>query len=208
MFALKRIIIFVSVLASAIVLLVALFAWYVLVYQAGMGNLYGTMGQMMGNQYPKASMTSMPSYVSASLVALVALLIIGIGGFAYYAAYPEIVQRQVQSKDETSPQQPSLVLPTPPSPPKENWAVLMRTSKPEEKRVLEVLSAHGGNYLQKFIVKESGLSKLRTHRIVSRFAERGIVSVSKSGNTNEVSLSPWLNQPDSKKSSPESAPRA
>jgi uncharacterized membrane protein len=73
--------------------------------------------------------------------------------------------------------------------------MLMRTSKPEEKRILEVLSAHNGVYLQKFIVKESGLSKLKTHRIISRFAERGIVSAMKSGNTNEVRLSPWLNQP-------------
>jgi uncharacterized membrane protein len=57
-----------------------------------------------------------------------------------------------------------------------------------------VLAAHDGKYLQKFIVKETGLSKLKTHRIVSRLAERGIVTAVSSGNTNEVSLSPWLQQ--------------
>lgn len=71
---------------------------------------------------------------------------------------------------------------------------MVRTSNPEEKKVLDVLAGHNGTYLQKFIVKESGLSKLKTHRIISRFAERGIVSAVKSGNTNEVSLSPWLKQ--------------
>ena len=68
----------------------------------------------------------------------------------------------------------------------------MRTSKPEEKRILEVLSAHNGVYLQKLIVKETDLSKLKTHRIISRFAERGIVTATKSGNTNEVRLATWL----------------
>ncbi len=58
--------------------------------------------------------------------------------------------------------------------------------------MLDVLSAHGGKHLQKLIVKESGLSKLKTHRILSRFAERGIVTVKKSGNTNEISLADWL----------------
>ena len=71
--------------------------------------------------------------------------------------------------------------------------MLLRTSKEDEKKVLQLLSLHGGKYLQKYIVKEAELSKLQTHRIVSRFAERGIVTVAKSGNTNEVSLSLWLN---------------
>jgi len=77
-----------------------------------------------------------------------------------------------------------------------NWSVLLRTLKPDEGKVLQVLAAHDGNYLQKYISKESGLSKLRTHRIVARFVERGIVTASKSGNTNEVSLADWLKKPD------------
>ncbi len=68
----------------------------------------------------------------------------------------------------------------------------MRTSKPDEKRVLEVLSSHNGAYLQKLIVKEAELSKLKIHRIISRFAERGIVTVTKNGNTNLVRLATWL----------------
>ena len=68
----------------------------------------------------------------------------------------------------------------------------MRTSKPEEKKVLEVLVAHQGSYLQKFVVKEAGLSRLKTHSIISRLAERGVVSVERSGNTNQVSLAPWV----------------
>jgi len=82
------------------------------------------------------------------------------------------------------------------SPKAESWPVLLRTSNPDERKVLEVLAAHDGKYLQKYISRESGLSKLRTHRIVARFVERGIVTASRSGNTNEVSLADWLKKPD------------
>ena len=41
-------------------------------------------------------------------------------------------------------------------------------------------------------MKESGLSKLKTHRILTRFEERGIITASKSGNTNEITLAEWL----------------
>ena len=84
----------------------------------------------------------------------------------------------------------------------DSWPVLLRTSKPDERKVLEVLAAHNGKYLQKYISKETGLSKLRTHRIIARFVERGIVTASRSGNTNEVSLADWLKKPDSKATQP------
>ena len=143
------------------------------------------MGQMMGNRYAYGMTTPMPSYVWVAVALLFVLVAGGIGGVAYYLAFPEI--RTSPSAEPHEPQNPA-------GPPDLDWSVLLRTSKPEERKVLEVLASHEGKYLQKFIVKESGLSKLKTHRIVSRFAERGVVTVSRSGNTNEVSLAPWLKQ--------------
>ena len=70
--------------------------------------------------------------------------------------------------------------------------VVLRTLKPEERKVVGVLDAHGGTYLQKFITKESGLTRLKTHRVVAALSERGIVHVEKRGNTNEVSLAKWF----------------
>lgn len=70
--------------------------------------------------------------------------------------------------------------------------MIMRTLKPDEQRVIRVLEAHGGRYLQKYISKEAELSKLKTHRTIARFAERGIVRVEKRGNTNEVCLANWF----------------
>lgn len=75
---------------------------------------------------------------------------------------------------------------------KENTAMVLKTLKPDERSVVNVLDAHGGTYLQKYITKESGLSRLKTHRVVAMLSERGIVIVEKYGNTNQVSLVKWF----------------
>ena len=67
---------------------------------------------------------------------------------------------------------------------------------PEEQKVLNVLILHQGKYLQKYVVKEAGLSRLKTHRIVARFAQRGIVTIKEFGNTNELLLSDWVKIPN------------
>ena len=77
-------------------------------------------------------------------------------------------------------------------PGKEAGAMVMRTLKPDERKVVGVLKVHGGIYMQKFITQETGLSRLKTHRVVATLAERGIVQVERRGNTNEVSLAKWF----------------
>ena len=140
------------------------------------------MGQMMGRGANGLTL-AMPGWVWASLVSFVVLAVVGLAGLAYFLAYPEM---------GPGPAATEQVSPAASGGEEMSWAVLMKTSKPEEMRVLEVLAAHEGSYLQKFIVKESGLSRLKTHRIISRFVERGNVVAEKSGNTNEISLAPWL----------------
>jgi len=75
---------------------------------------------------------------------------------------------------------------------KDTISVVLRTLKPDERKVVSVLDVHGGTYLQKFITKETGLSRLKTHRVVASLAERGVVHVEKRANTNEVSLVKWF----------------
>ena len=77
-------------------------------------------------------------------------------------------------------------------PGKEAGAMVLRTLKPEEKKVVGVLKVHGGTYMQKFITQETGMSRLKTHRVVATLTERGIVHVERRGNTNEVSLAEWF----------------
>jgi uncharacterized membrane protein len=73
-------------------------------------------------------------------------------------------------------------------------SIVLRTLKPEERKVVGVLDAHGGTYLQKYITKEAGLSRLKTHRVIAALSERGIVHAEKKGNTNEVSLVKWFHE--------------
>ena len=73
-----------------------------------------------------------------------------------------------------------------------NVSLVLKTLKPEERSIVDVLDEHGGTYLQKYITKEAGLSRLKTHRVVAALSERGIVIVEKYGNTNQVSLVKWF----------------
>ena len=178
---------FLAILVASVAALLLVVAWYLLSFQAGYGSMAGLMGQMMGNQFAQGSTATMPGYVWTSILTLFILVVVGVFGLVYYLAYPEIkvaaAQQGTQAFTEPGP-----------AAAKENWEAVLRTSKPEERKVLEVLAAHSGSHLQKLIVKESGLSRLQTHRIISRFVERGIATAVKSGNTNEISLTPWLKQ--------------
>ncbi len=71
-------------------------------------------------------------------------------------------------------------------------SLVLKTLKPAERSIVSVLDGHGGTYLQKYITKEAGLSRLKTHRVVAALSERGIVIVEKYGNTNQVSLVKWF----------------
>ena len=167
----------------------------------GTNSSYG-MGGMMGN-----GSTATPSYLWIIPVVLGSVVGVAVIGVAFYYAYPELkyirgnttctpipantgFQTQaVNPEVETS--RPST---TNANDPKvaNSCDVLLKTMTPEEQKVLNVLIAHKGKYLQKYVVKESGLSRLKTHRIVARFAERGIVSVKEFGNTNEIIVSDWV----------------
>ncbi|MGE5187709.1 MAG: helix-turn-helix transcriptional regulator [Betaproteobacteria bacterium] len=165
-----------------------------------MGQMWGShlgtnqdnwgMGGMMGNT---GTTSSYLWIIPTALIAVVAIAIIGV---AFYFAYPEL--KYIRSSRACNPQTPIQApapLPTSTAPPvasnSQNCDVILKTMTPEEQKVYNVLAAHKGKYLQKYIVKEAGLSRLKTHRIVARFAQRGIVTVNEFGNTNEIVLSDW-----------------
>jgi uncharacterized membrane protein len=69
---------------------------------------------------------------------------------------------------------------------------VLKTLKEDERKVADFLINNDGKYLQKYVRKETGLSRLKTHRVLARLAERGIVTLEKTGNTNEVRIADWL----------------
>jgi hypothetical protein len=154
----------------------------------------GGMGGMMDDNG-----TSATTNLWVIPVALIAALSIGIIGFSFYMILPEIknITRTCESaKNEraSAGQTKTSGIDTHSSNNAPNSCeVILKTMTPEEQKVLTVLIAHQGKYLQKYVGKEAGLSRLKTHRIVARFAERGIVTAKPFGNTNEVTVSEWVN---------------
>jgi len=147
------------------------------------------MGGMMGGTQPmQTTPTAVPSFLCVIPVALVGTALIGVAGVVYFVAFPEIKTAQL-AQQRISTIQPNHGA-SPPNP----LESVLKTSTREERRILEVLASHDGKYLQKYIRKEAGLSRLKTHRILARLSERGIVTLTQSGNTNEVVLADWLKQ--------------
>jgi predicted transcriptional regulator len=147
------------------------------------------MGNMMGGNWGSASpvqtqvTTQNAIFPLVGFAALIGAAAMGTSGAIYYFTGSKIRITEPVSKTivDQTPQNTA----TP-------YASVSKTLTTEERKVLDVLISHKGKYLQKYIRAETGLSRLKTHRIVSRLAERGIVTLERSGNTNEVHLSSWL----------------
>lgn len=118
-----------------------------------------------------------PTMMTAS-IAVVAVVV------AYVIAFPAI-RYSTASEDEEQSQTSS-------APTFDPMDIVMRVAKADERAALEILKNSGGVCLQKDITYKTGLSKLKTHRIVARLAERGIIQVKKIGKTNEISVPAWL----------------
>lgn len=189
---------------------------------SGSGNNYGGMGGMMGSGGYYGATAPSPSYlwvIPVVLIAVVAAALIGVG---FYLTFPEL--RYIRGRGPCNPSSlgpgssaaknnavidggvagsavssvaaTSSVLSSSDSASASNCDILLKTMTPEEQKVINVLINHHGKYLQKYVVKETGLSRLKTHRVVARFAQRGIVSVKEFGNTNEIVLSDWVKSPN------------
>jgi predicted transcriptional regulator len=138
---------------------------------------------MMGTSEVPVQNPVLP-YFSVMFVVLVGVVIVSVGGLVYFLMFPEIkTPSQAKSAEQFSFQNATTA-----------YEAIVKTLTDEERKVIQVLTAHNGTYLQKYIRKEAGLSRLKTHRILARLADRGIVTLKKSGNTNEVQLADWLNK--------------
>ncbi len=125
----------------------------------GMMNGPG-MGQMMGAM----------SQASILWLIIVGCVIGIVSVFAYYLTFPEIKSPPHEVKDSGS------------------YDVVLRFLKEDEKKVVEVLRNSGNESLQKDIAKQTGLSKIKTHRVIARLAERGVVKAQRHGRTNRIRL--------------------
>ena len=146
----------------------------------GMGGMMGQTGQSSDSTNP------LVSYFGVIFAVLIAITVVGIVGISYYVVYPQMRIGTLQSKvayQNLSEQTSSVTSP---------FESVSKTLTEEERKIIAVLNNHNGKYLQKYIRNETGLSRLKTHRIITRLADRGIVTLEKTGNTNQVFLADWL----------------
>ena len=142
-------------------------------------TMWNCMGDWMSGTY--ATNNSYGVLFGFFLIALVSLATVGFGGVVYFQFFPEISTVNDRPMQSSNAQKGS--------PPLDS---ILKTLNEDERKVLEVLKSHEGNYLQKYIRKEAGISRLKTHRVLARLAERSIVTLEKTGNTNEVHIANWL----------------
>jgi uncharacterized protein YpmB len=198
----RRIGVFLIVAILSIVSLVAVIgaAYFVLTSSSAFSsnrlqNMWsGIMGggMMSGNGDATPAQNNVAPYFGVVFVILVAIALIGIVGVIYFAMFPEIRNSRAVAPQFanvgahlSAAAQSSDVVGSP-------YESVLKTLNSNESKVIQVLSAHDGKYLQKYIRNEAGLSRLQTHRVVARLAERGIVTLEKTGNTNTVLLANWL----------------
>jgi uncharacterized membrane protein len=132
------------------------------------------LSQLLTRGFP----ATFPFLVLFSSLLFLSTILASVTGIIYFLVLPEIKEYYAPGNNNG----------------KENTAMVLKTLRPEERSIVNVLDAHGGTYLQKYITKEAGLSRLKTHRLVATLSERGIVQVEKHGNTNQVSLAKWFHE--------------
>ena len=143
-------------------------------------NMWSCMGDWMSGTYPNSD--PLLNTYGILIIVAVGVAILGIAGVAYFFFFPEIrntsqISQTMVNQEKRNPS---------------SYESVLKTLNEDEQKVLNVLKKHNGKYLQKNIRNEAKLSRLKTHRVLARFAERGIVTLQKSGNTNEVTLAEWL----------------
>jgi hypothetical protein len=143
----------------------------------------GMGGGMMGQTSTQTPANPLMSYFGVIFAVLIGVTFVGIIGLGYYITYPQIRTGNTSASQRISMQIQSNATP---------YESVSKTLTKDELKIVTVLNAHNGKYLQKYIKNETGLSRLQTHRIIARLADRGIVSLEKTGNTNQVILANWL----------------
>jgi len=105
-----------------------------------------------------------------------------IGVIAYLMIFPAIV---LEKDQKLNPEEGFLAF----------FEGVMKALHEDERKVCMALWKEGGTALQKDVRWVTGLSKVKTHRVVSRLASRGVIAVEKNGKENRLSLASWLYKP-------------
>ncbi len=162
------------------------YSWMSQMWGGSNGDSHGMGGMMGQNPTPTPVTNTLLPMFGAAFAVLIAIAVVGIIGISYYLVYPQIRSgpEAAQLEAAAAHQAPTV----------DAYESVAKTLTDDERKVIDSLKSHDGKYLQKYIKAETGLSRLKIHRILARLSERGIVSLEKTGNTNQVTLADWLKQ--------------
>ena len=113
------------------------------------------------------------------LVLFIAPLLMAVLVGGYFLVFPELSEERSKKPSMLVEKDSAL-------------SAVLRVLDDDERKVIETLSAEGGTMLQKDIRWKTGLSRVKTHRILLRLIKRDIVSAEKHYNTNKITLADWL----------------
>ncbi len=121
------------------------------------------------------------SFLGASMLVIfgATYMFLTIGVVAHSMIFPEIVL----GKDEKLNPEEGF---------QDSFEDVMKVLREDEKKVCMAIWKEGGTALQKDVRWMTGLSKVKTHRVVARLASRGVITVSKEDRRNRLSLASWL----------------
>ena len=121
------------------------------------------------------------SFLRASILVIsgAAFMFLTIGIVAYSMIFPEIMSE----KDEKL--NPEEGFP-------DSFEGIMKVLREDERNVCMAILKEGGTAMQKDVRWMTGLSKVKTHRVVARLSSRGVITVSKEDRRNRLSLAPWI----------------
>lgn len=109
-----------------------------------------------------------------------AFMFLTVGIITCLMIFPEIV---LEKDQKLNPPEEGFV---------DHFEDVMKVLREDERKVCMALLKEGGTALQKDVRWVTGLSKVKTYRVVSRLANRGVIAVEKNGKENRLLLAPWL----------------
>ena len=135
---------------------------------------FGGRGLGRGDTFPRSL------WLILFIVPLVVVILVVI----YAVAFPTIEQKKTETQPDWAPKETEG---------ESTLTAIMRVLNEDERKVVEALAAAEGNtMLQKDIRWKTGLTRVKTHRVLARLVGRGIVSAEKYYSTNKIMLADWL----------------
>lgn len=77
---------------------------------------------------------------------------------------------------------------------KKNTEVLLKMLNADERKVINILLENNGKALQSEVTHLPGMSKVKSHRIVQRLIDRGVLQKEDFGKTNKIKFAPGIQE--------------